>query len=122
MDVETEPKVPVAFDPIIKTCRVAGRIGAYVREPMGPRKWGERIVGTPLVAHKGQFYLEIEVTSVKDEKFFDKESGKAITKEMAVERGYKERPLLTHYQNMKDYKLSSIKTIRMDGKEYNVSI
>jgi len=24
-----------------------------------PRKWGERIKGTPLIEHKGQFYLEV---------------------------------------------------------------
>lgn len=30
-----------------------------------PRKWGQRIKGTPLVEHKGQHYLEMKVQSAR---------------------------------------------------------
>jgi len=117
MDVETEPKVNT--NAIIKRCSVRCRAGAHVKEPMGPRKWGERVEGTPLVAHKGQLYLEVEVTSVKDEVFTDKDTGVVITLEEAKERGYRHRP--AGLQKMRDYKLSSIKRIRMNKNEYEIS-
>src|SRR3990172_12483156 len=122
LDVRTEPKMYAVSRPIVKIATVTGRAGAHVREAIGNRSWGERIEGTPLVAHKGNFYLEVEVTSVKEEKFLDKESGREVTKEEAMKRGYRDKPVDKEYQNanMRDFKLSSIKVIRLKGEEYEI--
>ena len=120
MDVSTYPRIKKGYAVVRKECTVAGRAGARLKEALNPRTWGERLEGTPLVAHKGNFYLEIDVTSVKDEKFYDVEDETEITKDQAVARGMREREILKNEQNMRDYKLGSINVIRMDKNEYEI--
>jgi hypothetical protein len=64
------------YKDVIKISRVNGIIGCVytnavnrqrIREDSDPdfeaepRKWGQRIIGTPLVEHKGKYYLELKV-------------------------------------------------------------
>ena len=35
-----------------------------------PRKWGERLQGTPLVSHKGEYYLELKVERSLGHRYF----------------------------------------------------
>ena len=120
MDVETTPRVRKNAQGLIKTCKVSGRAGAHVKEPLGDRSWGIRLESTPIVAHKGNFYLEIDVTSVKDEVYHCTELDINISLEDAVERGYRDRPLVEGI-NLRDYKLESIKRIRINKNEYEIS-
>jgi len=116
LDVKTQPKIKKDYDPIIKTCKVTGRAGARVKNPIGPRKWGQRIEGTPLVEHKGTFYLELEVTAVKDVKYLDTGTNDYLNEIDAFERGCKNRSGV----GLRDYKLTSITGIRINGEEYTV--
>jgi len=120
LDVETYPKVKVSSSPIIKRARIAGRAGAKYRDPTYQRSWGKRLAESPMVEHEGNYYLEIEVTSVPEEEYFDKLSGEEITKEEAHKRGYRQRND-SYLQVFRDYKLSSIKKLRLNKEEYEVT-
>jgi hypothetical protein len=80
---ETDPKLRKRGNPyagrVTKRSRVNGAIGwiygngvnrQRIREGLDPdfeafpRKWGERIKGTPFVEHKGNTYLELKVERV----------------------------------------------------------
>ena len=120
LNVETEPKVRVNNKPVIKRARINGRAGAKYRDAVYQRSWGRRLAESPLVEHNGTYYLEIEVTATPEEAYFDKETGKPITKEEVIERGYRQRNE-QYLQVFRDYKLESIKKIRLNKKEYEVT-
>lgn len=75
-----------------------------------PRKWGNRIEGTPLVEHKGKHYLELHVLRSLGTMYHV--DGKEVTEEV--------RPYLQDSPSTpvvwRDYALENIKEVRMDGK------
>ena len=81
-----------------------------------PRKWGKRIVGTPLVEHKGQHYLEMKVQKAQARYFLG-------TREVTSEeiRPYL-RPASPSRQGveneviLRDYALENIKAIVYGGE------
>lgn len=92
-----------------------------------PRKWGERVAGTPLVEHKGNFYLEMKVERVLDTQYFlmDPHGGYIpTTKEAVVEHLRPSRGAPNQGVDkqiiLRDYKVDSIITLRMGGREYQI--
>lgn len=49
-------------DAVNRERELEGMVPDFVAEP---RKWGERIAGTPLVTHNGRWYLEVRIKSSK---------------------------------------------------------
>lgn len=86
-----------------------------------PRTWGERILGCPLVAHKGEFYLEVKVERVlKSARYVDGQ-GRFISRDIIAPylppsrdsgRQGTEKAVI-----LRDYKLSSIRNLRIGGRE-----
>jgi len=88
-----------------------------------PRTWGERIKNTPLVFHKGEFYLEVMFTGkVGDVKYFFE--GKEIAKEKLTNylRAKKEgnQGGLEKKVIIRTYKIESITAITIDKQKYVV--
>ena len=62
----------------------AKREGKDVEFDIQPRRWGVRMENTPLVQHKGKYYLECKVEDVQSVEYFTEE-GQALTKEQVEE-------------------------------------
>lgn len=86
-----------------------------------PRKWGMRIRGTTLVLHKDNYYLEVKVEKVyKTQYYLDNvavaqcEIEGFLQERNEPERGGRqdvERPVI-----LRDYKLSSVREIYVNGE------
>lgn len=88
-----------------------------------PRAWGERLRGTPLVEHKGKFYLEARMGNVRYTKFLN--DGEEIEKEKVEEFLRKKsnegaRQELNSPIILRDYELKSIREIKMGGMVYRI--
>lgn len=84
-----------------------------------PRKWGTRIDGTPLITHKGEWYLETKVERVYDTEYLldNKPVDKSEISEYLVERGGESaRQGVEKQIILRDYKVSSLRAITMGGK------
>jgi len=86
-----------------------------------PRKWGVRIDGTPLITHKGEWYLETKVERVYDTQYFldgtpvEREAVANYLQEKREEGGRQgvEKKII-----LRDYKISSLVAITTGGKTY----
>ena len=89
-----------------------------------PRKWGTRIEGTPLVEHKGAFYLELKVEKSLGHRYEDSDGNEIddntvskiksflpVKKQAATQQTEKEIVL-------RDYKLDTILSITYRGTCY----
>lgn len=88
-----------------------------------PRKWGERIKGTPFVEHKGKTYLELKVEkSISTEYLLDGEViDKSVIEEWLPKRKPEgERQQVENPVILRDYDLSNIKEISFDGMRIQV--
>jgi len=87
-----------------------------------PRKWGERIQGTPLVEHKGKLYVEAMVQKVYHTHFTL--DGKLVDKAKIAEHL---RPSSTPQNQgvdkaiiIRDYSLANIRRVHLGGNKINV--
>jgi hypothetical protein len=81
-----------------------------------PRKWGKRIKGTPLVEHKGKFYLEMKVQSAKAHYVHgDAEIDVSELIPYFYERS-KSRQGVDKEVILRDYALENIRAIRWGGE------
>lgn len=86
-----------------------------------PRRWGIRIPKTPLVEHKGSFYLELKVQH-SDSEYFDgkkKISREEITPYLtssSTDKQQLDKPVI-----LRDYSLENIKELHMNGQTYVVN-
>ena len=144
----TEPKMrktgnPFAAGEVFKVSRVNGMIGwdyaNSVNNQRGregvvaadfvahKRTWGEKIDGTPLVAHKGSLYLELKVEKSLDHRFEDANGDELddttvdmvktflpVRKQAATQQTVK--PII-----LRDYNLSTILSITYKGVCYLVA-
>jgi len=140
IESETEPRMRKTDNPffgsVTKMSEVRGIINFHYanavnnqREREGveemfeaqPRVWGERIDKTPLVKHKGSFYIEMKVEDVKDSKFVDND-GNEVSRDKLKPFLYENKKPSTQGTEkiifIRDYKVDSIKKIRMYGEEY----
>lgn len=88
-----------------------------------PRKWGQRIRGTPFVIHKEELYLELKRQNVLEEEYRDRE-GNIISKVDLI--GYfkaegEGRQGVANKVILRDYKVDNIKSLVWRGEEYKVT-
>ncbi len=93
-----------------------------------PRKWGERVEGTPFVMHDGKIYLEAKANAAPSQlAYIDKTTGAEVDKALledylpvkksnAAHQGLSEENEII----VRDFKLLSIKEIKMNGEYYAV--
>jgi hypothetical protein len=88
-----------------------------------PRKWGERVQGTPFVTHKGQVYLELKVQNVQGTTYF-LDNRPATDAEIEAIQAFMPKRAGSGRQQvdkaviLRDYKMSSIKAFRAFGQEH----
>lgn len=88
-----------------------------------PRKWGQRIEGTPLVEHKGKFYLETKVERsmgqiyLVDDKIKTKDKVNPFLKELTKPAT---QDHLKKFVILRDFSLDNIKRIRYNGNVLNI--
>ena len=89
---------------------------------VNPRKWGERVKGTTLVVHKGQYYLEIQEEKVYETEYYldgnlvEKEIVKQYLKEPAPQPQQElEREVI-----LRDYRLDSIESVTINHETMKV--
>jgi hypothetical protein len=87
-----------------------------------PRRWGSRIHGTPLVEHKGHYYLELKVQRslgyeyrLGAEVIDPSEIEPFIPKKTEGARQKLAKPVI-----LRDYSIISIRQITMDGIVYEI--
>ena len=134
---EPDPKLRKRGNPysgrVVKRSRVNGAIGwiydsgvnrQRIREGLEPdfesfpRKWGQRIKGTPFVEHKGRTYLELKVErALSTEYLLDGEViDKSVIEEWLPKRKAEgERQQVENPVILRDYDLANIKAITFDG-------
>lgn len=96
--------------------------GAVLHFTAEPRTWGERL-HNPLVEKDGQFYLELKVQkSVQHQ--YQNNQGETIphneVQPFLRTRGESKRQQVDKPVILRDYKLSNIKAINMEGTTYEV--
>lgn len=89
-----------------------------------PRKWGQRIEGTPFVAHKDELYLELKVESTDTPTYVDS-AGNVIEKEkikafLPTQSSNAEHQGVEKEIILRDYKVSGITQITYGGNTYLV--
>jgi len=134
---ETDPRLNKRGNPysgrVIKRSRVNGAINwiygngvnrQRIREGLEPdftahpRKWGERIKGTPFVEHKGRTYLELKVERVLGTEYLL--DGKPIDRSL-IEEWLPKRKSESGRQEvekaviLRDYELVNIRVVTFDG-------
>ena len=62
---------------------MASREGKEIVFDIKPRKWGERLDGTPLVHYRGKYYLEAKCERVLEMDYYDQEGNKLDKEEMS---------------------------------------
>lgn len=89
----------------------------------GPRKWGVRIAGTPIVEHKGKVYLEAKVQRVLEYRYeVDGEIVEnALIEPWLRDKGAADRQELAKPVELRDFALTSITDLVMGGYHYHVS-
>jgi hypothetical protein len=107
-----------AYDAMVKR-----RLEAEGKDPatfeLSPRAWGNRIVGTPFVEHKGAHYLEViflragAVRYLLDGKEVDISEIDGLPEKREGEQGGLENKVV-----IRTFALDSIVALRADGKEW----
>jgi len=146
IEADTIPKIPAAsratFPNLRKRAVVNGVIGWIYenavnrqREREGaqpdfealPRKWGARLVGTPLVEHKGGFYLEFKFQRSVSYYYYNGATRECYSsaadidainrltgaRDHGTERQELDAPII-----LRDYRMSNIRSIKMGGVLY----
>lgn len=91
---------------------------------VGPRPWGERLVDTPFVVHKGVLYLEVIFLKDGDRHFMvngerrdnidDIQGYEGDSEETANQGGVSDKVVI------RTYKVANIKRITINGTTYNL--
>jgi hypothetical protein len=107
-----------AYDAMVKR-----RLEAEGKDPatfeLSPRAWGNRIVGTPFVEHKGAHYLEViflragAVQYLLDGKEVDISEIDGLPEKREGEQGGLENQVV-----IRTFAMDSITALRADGKEW----
>jgi len=87
---------------------------------LSPRRWGERIPIMPVVAHKGNYYLEVTflnpgiVTYTLDDQPIDESEIIGLNKKTEAHQGGLENKVY-----LRDFKFDSLTEVRMNGQTIN---
>ena len=100
--------------------RVAKRAGIDNPPPIQPRKWGERVKGTPLVKHKDQYYLEyLPIRKLQEQFILDNRP--ATPEEMEDIKQYmKENEPPPKGVVWRNYRLDHLESIKVEGNPIEV--
>lgn len=140
LTTETEPAMRKTDNPFVgtvKRSRVNGVINwSYEksvnrqrgREELGadfvaePRKWGERLPCSPLVAHKDKLYLELKVERSLDHSYWfnGREVAESDLKPFFPVKKEGARQGVTKAIILRDYALDSIRSITVGGETYTI--
>lgn len=88
-----------------------------------PRSWGSRVDGTPLVEHKGRYYLEVKLEK-RESRLVDLDGNEVPWKEVEEFLYSSSQPSTQKTEKeikLRDFKLSSIEKINVFGDEIIVS-
>ncbi len=134
IETTTVPKLKSGnpFSNLKKVSKVSGAIGfnysnsinnALAKEgkekdfEAKPRKWGEKVVGTPLVKHKDKFYLEMKAQNGQSDYFNNQ--GRVSKEDIKPwEYAKKSRQGLENEVIIRDYDLNNITRIKINKEEY----
>lgn len=92
-----------------------GKVPDFVAKP---RKWGVQIKGTPLVEHKGKWYIEAKVESSKATYYLDGMEVDAAEVEKWLQDRHSGRQAVDDPIILRDYAVENIVSIRMKGNEF----
>lgn len=84
----------------------------------GPRKWGRRRQGTPFVDYQRKVYLEVIVLKTLTVRYVSVEDGATIPLS-AIKKWLKPAP--ERLVELRDYTLSNIRTITIQGQAYTIA-
>lgn len=140
IETETEPKLKggkkCPYAGVKKISKVNGAIGFIYENAVNnqrvregseadfesePRAWGHRISGTPLVEHKGKFYIEVKVEKTEkplyilNGNFISNEDIKPYLPETTSRQELDKEVIL------RDYSLDNIKMIKIKGQQFQIS-
>lgn len=92
-----------------------------------PRKWGEKITGTPIISHKNEYYLEARFLNNEPKIEYILDNTDTIEKELfetylppTNNTTIKEHQGLNDEIIVRDFKISNILEIVLDGNHYIV--
>jgi len=88
-----------------------------------PRQWGNRILNTPLVKHKGSYYLEVKVENVLETTYVDSNENKVDREEIEKFLYSSSQPSTQKTENeivLRDYKIENLEQVRMYGDVFNL--
>ncbi len=88
-----------------------------------PRRWGNRIFNTPLVRHKGSYYLEVKVENVFETTYVNS-NGDEVDREEIEEFLYSSSQPSTQKTEeeivLRDYKIQNLEQVKMYGDVFNL--
>ena len=88
-----------------------------------PRKWGEHVPGTPLIEHKGKYYLECKVERVIDNHYLldGEPADDEVVEPYLAQRKSSSRQGVDKTVILIDVSLENIETISMFGEVYELT-
>lgn len=101
---------------------MASKEGKEIVFDVKPRQWGERMAGTPLVHHKGKYYLEAKCEKLVEMDYYDQEGNKLDKEEMSqfvpVRKKSSTQAQLDGEVVLRDYSLSNIMVFNGATKKF----
>lgn len=136
IETTTVPKLKSGnpFSNLKKVSKVSGAIGFNYQNSVNnaltkedkekdfeakPRKWGEKVVGTPLVKHKDKFYLEMKAQNGQSDYFNDQ--GRVSKEDIKPwEYAKSSRQGLENEVIVRDFSIDNISRVKINKEEYNI--
>lgn len=136
IETTTVPKLKSGnpFSNLKKVSKVSGAIGFNYQNSVNnalakedkesdfeskPRKWGEKIAGTPLVKHKDKFYLEMKAQNGQSDYFNDQ--GRVSKEDIKPwEYAKSSRQGLENEVIIRDFSIDNISRVKINKEEYNI--
>ncbi len=88
-----------------------------------PRQWGNRILNTPLVRHKGRYYLEVKVENVVETTYVNSNDDEVEREEIDEFLYSSSQPSTQKTEKeivLRDYKIENLEQIKMYGDIFNL--
>ena len=89
-----------------------------------PRRWGQRLAGTPLVEHNGTYYIEVKVQRSLGYEYRLRSTGEVVPTELVtpwLRPPGRSRQGVQREVILRDYTLTNIQSIRMMRENYDLT-
>jgi hypothetical protein len=85
-----------------------------------PRKWGQRVEGTPIVTHNGKFYVEAKIERSEIMGYIMPDLSMVDEHEVLnwLPNRHSGRQHVEKAVSGRDFKIENVRSIRMKGTEY----